>query len=527
VNASSRTTSAPPAAAEPGWEVPVPLTQASPPPPFPIEVFPGWLADMVTAVARFNQVDLAMAGAVALSVLSACAGGRLEVEALPGWREPTNLFIAVVAEPGERKSPVHGALTAPLLAAEQSLAAAREPLAREADALRDIANRNAEQAKSLAAKATPEKREELIAQAVAAALAAEAITVPTLPRLFADDATPEALTSLMAGNGGRMALLSDEGGIFDHLAGRYSSAPNLDPYLKGHAGQPMRVDRKGRDAEFIARPALTVGVMIQPSVLRRFGANPDMAGRGLVARFLFVLPTSLAGWRETDPDPIPEPVTARYVERVHGLAATLAEWEDPAVIPLTDTARAARSEFAAEVEVQFRDGGSLRDMPEWGNKLVGTTLRVAGLLHMAHHPGDGWRKPLDADRVRDAVRLAGFFAAHYRAATNTIATDPAANTARYVLSVLTDPAKPMPAFTRRELHRRIARQVPTAAAVAAVLDTLSAYGWIRQPEPGRYELHPRAAELAKAVDTLTTSLDDAYTAGQATRASVNPGGDNR
>ncbi len=61
----------PPTNGGPPWELPVPLTRPAPPPAFPIEVFPGWLADMVRAVATFIQTDPAMAGAVALTVLSA------------------------------------------------------------------------------------------------------------------------------------------------------------------------------------------------------------------------------------------------------------------------------------------------------------------------------------------------------------------------------------------------------------------------------------------------------------------------
>jgi replicative DNA helicase len=494
-----------------GLDVPVPLTQAAAPPPFPIDVFPAWMADMVTATARFTQTDVAMAGGVALAVLSACAGGRLDVEARPGWREPINVFLAVVAEPGERKSPVHGALTDPLEQAEKTLAARTEALIGEAAALKDIAARQAEHAKMLAAKADPAKRDAATAEAVAASLAAEAITVPDLPRLFADDATPEQLITLMAANGGRMAVISDEGGIFDMLAGRYSSAPNLDPYLKGHVGRPIRVDRKNRPAEFIARPALTVGVMIQPSVLRKFGGNDDLAGRGLVARFLFVLPASLAGWRETDPDPIADVVRQQYAEQVHDLAATFAEWTDPAVVTLTDDAGRIRSAAAAEVERQLRPGGVLGDMREWGNKLPGTMLRLAGLLHVARHPTDGWRRPVDATTMADAVRLVAFFVAHYKAARHTIMADKATGSARYVLGVLID--KRITSFTVRELHRRVIRQIPKAADVLATLNTLAELGWVRQVD-NRWQTHPRAEQLSQAVDTLTDDLDAAFTAGQ-------------
>ncbi len=359
----------------PPWELPVPLGTVPPPPVFPIDVYPPWLADYVRAVATFTQTDPAMAGAVALAVLSTCAGGRLEVEPRPGWREPVNLFLAVVADPGERKSPVHGALTAPLLAAEAALAARVGPLARENAALKDIAGRAAEQAKTTAAKAPKDKRKELTEEAVAAALAAEAVTVPNLPRLLGDDATPEALTTLMAENGGRIAVISDEGGIFDILAGRFSAAPNLDPYLKGHAGRPMRVDRKGREAEFIPTPALTVGVMIQPSVLRKFGADADLTGRGMAARFLFVLPGSLAGWRNVNAPPVPPALSDVYAGNIHGLAATLAEWTDPVVLTLTPEADQVRTAHAERVENELRPGGAYHGMREWANKLPGTCLQ--------------------------------------------------------------------------------------------------------------------------------------------------------
>ncbi|MEU8182542.1 YfjI family protein [Micromonospora sp. NPDC049047] len=514
-------TDAPPGNGGPLWDVPVPLTgPTTAPPPFPVDVFPRWLGDMVTGVARFTQTDPAMAGTLAVAVLSACAGGRLEVEPVGGWREPVNIFAAVIAGPGERKSPVHRAMTAPLFAAQSTLGEAMRPRIAEAAALRDIADRHAEQAKTQAAKtADPGRRDEASAEAVAAAIAAEAITVPGLPRLIVDDATPEVLINLMAANGGRMAIISDEGGIFDTLAGRYSGAPNLDPYLKGHAGQPMSNERITREGVSVDRPALTVCVMAQPSVLRKFGGNADLAGRGLPARFLFALPRSLAGYRTVDTPPIAEPVTAGYRNRVHDLAATFAEWEDPAVVVLTEDAATVRRATAEQVEAELRPGGGLYDMREWGNKLSGATLRLAGLLHVAHHPADAWRRPIDADRMTDAVRLAEFFAAHYRAALTTIGSDTAIENARYVLGVLT--TKGMTTFTRREAHRRVARRLPKSDEVTAVLNELIALGWVRNGPDGRYELHPRAAgEDPGSADTLTIATTGDVSAAQSTREGV-------
>ncbi|GGM73888.1 hypothetical protein GCM10007977_089320 [Dactylosporangium sucinum] len=97
---------------------------------------------------------------------------------------------------------------------------------------------------------------------------ADGITVPVLPRLVADDVTSEQAASLFAEQGGRLAVLSAEGGIFATLAGRYSGTPNLEVFLKGHAGDMLRVDRRSRPAEHVVRPALMLGLAVQPEVPR-------------------------------------------------------------------------------------------------------------------------------------------------------------------------------------------------------------------------------------------------------------------
>jgi replicative DNA helicase len=487
------------------WDAPVPLGNAADVdlPSFPVHVLPAWAGDMVTGVATATQTDTAMGAGVMLAVLSTCVGGRIEVEAKPGWREPTNAFISIFAAPGERKSPVQGALVGPLYAAQRTLAEQAQPHIDQQAALKDIAVRSAEQARANAAKAEAGRRDELTAEAVAAVLASEAITVPTLPRLVCDDATPEALIGLMAANGGRMAIISDEGGIFDTLAGRYSGTPNLDPYLKGYNGRPMSSDRQTRAGDTVEKPALTVGVMAQPSVLRKFGANADLFGRGLPARFWFILPRSLAGWRDQDAPHVPPAVAARYDATVQTLAATLAEWDEPRVVTLTPQAAQLRAKAAAEIEEQLRPGGALYDMREWANKLYGSMLRLAGLLHVAHHPTDAWQRPIDADRMADAITVTGWLIAHYKAALGVVTGDPAADTARHILTLLV--AKDMRTFSRRTLHRRAHRHLPRAEQVRAVLDTLTAHGWVRVTASGDYELHPRAADyIASQPDTDPT-----------------------
>lgn len=58
----------------------------------------------------------------AVTDLAATAGGRVQIEIRPGWREPVNLYTVIVAHPGERKSAVLDTMTGPLIEAEQALA---------------------------------------------------------------------------------------------------------------------------------------------------------------------------------------------------------------------------------------------------------------------------------------------------------------------------------------------------------------------------------------------------------------------
>ena len=53
-----------------------------------------------------------------------------------------------------------------------------------------------------------------MAEATAAAINAEAITIPVEPQLVADDVTSETAQKILAEQGGRIAVLSPEGGFF-------------------------------------------------------------------------------------------------------------------------------------------------------------------------------------------------------------------------------------------------------------------------------------------------------------------------
>lgn len=403
-------------------------------PPFPVASLPGPFAAMVTATATALQVDTAMVGPMMLGALSAACGGCVEAVPRPGWHELAVLHLAVTADPSERKSAVHERITRPLHRAEKVLIEAATSNRAELRARRDIADRKAVNAAKVAADVKFDKRTaecdgaptvDPVRYAVDLAKAAEAIVVPELPRVLADDVTPEALASRMAENRGRIAVMSAEAGMFATLAGRYSNGvANLDVWLKGYSGDPVRVDRKGRAAEIIDRPALTVCLAAQPDVLTRACSNTEFHGRGLLARFSYAMPRSMVGSRDPEAPPVPERVETEYAAALADLAQHLHGRENAPVEVKFDPA-AARAIIDLERAVEQRlvgDGDLSGNMREWGGKYAGRVVRFALLLHMAEHGASGVSEAVSSGTVAAAMRIGEFFVAHARAAFGIVDT---------------------------------------------------------------------------------------------------------
>ncbi|MER5197768.1 YfjI family protein [Streptomyces sp. NPDC002755] len=466
------------------WEDPIPLTGRRDLAPFPAHVFPAWMGEFVAAVAEETQTPVDLAGSIALAVLATAAGGRSVVHVRGNWREPTNLYTVVALPPGNRKSAVFALLTNPLYDAEKQLKAAMQPAIVEAEVTARLAKEAADKAAARAASADDDKRQEMVATAVGLAQTAGTLTVPAEPVLLADDSTPETVTSLMAEQGGRLSVMSAEGGIFDIIAGRYSGAPNMDAFLKGHAGDRLRVNRQSR-REYIDAPALTIGLAVQPEVLQDIGKVKGFDGRGFLARFLFSLPKSMVGERKVVTDPVPEQTAATYAARVIDLTLSLAEWTDPAVIQLSPGADAVLITYQERVEPQLKKrGGKLGHITNWAAKLAGATARMAALLHLAEHGGNGYAHPVTEATMRAAIELGEYYTAHALAVFDAMGADPVIGRARSVLDALRD--NRWEDVSRRDVFTALSRsEVPTVADLEPALALLEDHGYLRSYQPER------------------------------------------
>lgn len=495
----------------PEWEAPVEFTDFDLP-IFPVSVLPPAIGEFVSALSEATQTPPDLAGMLAVTACAAACAKRLVVEVKPGYREPVNLFTAVILPPGERKSSVMSEITAPLKEWENKAQAAAAPAIARAAQQYALSQKRLDNINNLAAKEkNKNESDRLEMEALDMAERHAKLRLLSEPRILADDATPEALGSLLSAYGGRMAIFSAEGGVFTMMAGKYADSPSLDVYLKAHAGDEIRVDRKGRPSEHITDPALTLGLAVQPSILQTLAEQPMLRGTGLIARFAYALPPSKLGYRAkvAQVQPVPDSVRAGYATVLRQMLV-LQEQTKPLVFKLTPGAYSLWSEFADWVEPRLAEFGEFQSIRDWAGKLPGLIARIAGVFRIIRI--FSFRYPfedpsilnIDEESMGSAIALGRYLIPHAQAAISSMRTDERTDGAKQILACIS--RHDWKSFSRSELHQMLRRseRFTDGDNLIAPLGLLMQRNFIReatQPDevkPGRkpsprYEVNPQWA----------------------------------
>ncbi len=174
-------------------------------PSFPVDALPEVLREWVIAESEETQTPADLAGLLALSVCAATLARKVEVQGSVNWREPVNLFVAVLLEPANRKSAVFSDATRPLRIYERELIDEKAPEYKEAlQRQRQLEKR----LKILEDKAAKSGDEDQFQEAAELARELDAIPEPVLPSLIVDDVTSEKLGMILDQQGGRIAQIS-------------------------------------------------------------------------------------------------------------------------------------------------------------------------------------------------------------------------------------------------------------------------------------------------------------------------------
>jgi hypothetical protein len=377
-----------PETAADGWQAPIPL-EAAALPTWPDDVFPEAVQGFVSALSESTETPPELAALLVLAALAAAAQGRYQVRVKPDYFEPLNIWTCAALVPGSRKTAVKNEATAPLTEWERKQRVAMDGELKQAESDRKTVAERIATMRNKAAKASGAEFDRMKSEI--AELEAGLPEIPKAPQLWGDDITPENLGTVMADNAERMAILSDEAGLFEMMGGRYSGGiPNIDIYLQSHAGSSVRVNRGSRPPVFLQNPVLTIGISPQPDVLRGLTEKPSFRGRGLLARFLYALPASNLGRRTGEAQPMAEGVRRAYAERIEAILsypmATDCNGEPcPHTLRLSPEAYTAWAAFWQRNEASMGPGGMFEHCTDWAGKFPGAIARMAALLPVARH----------------------------------------------------------------------------------------------------------------------------------------------
>jgi len=463
-----------------------------------IEPFPGVLGIFATAVASATETPLELPAGLTLGTVAAACQGKLVVQVKEGYSEPVNLWITVALDPGNRKSAVLVEASRPLTTWEDTKKLEIDPMIKEA---RSKQKNQEARLKSLRARYGKAKQEELEEIEAASRAEENALTeVPVIPKVWTQDITPEHLGTEMFLHDERIAILSAEGGIFDIIGGRYSNGiPNLDIFLQSHSGDPIRVDRGSRDPIYLQRPTLSMVLSPQPEVLKNIAQTPGFRGKGLLARFLYLLPKSKLGYRTLETDPVQQEIRARYEGIIHQLLNLPTKDESGRSVPyVLHLSRAAYDEwldFSRVVEKNMREGGRFENITDWAGKLPGTASRIAGLLHCIEYPTQPWNNQISLETMQQALAFASICASHALKVFDLMGADESMKGARKIWRWIK--RGKFQSFTKRDCYNALKGRFPRVADIEPFLGLLEERHYIAS------ETKKQAAGLQQ--DTLSTS----------------------
>ncbi|MDB4533124.1 YfjI family protein [bacterium] len=456
-NSSNKNPKSEPFSSNHTWEKLEPLRQAEELPEFPVDALPPSLSDWVSQESEATQTPPDMAALLAIAVCAVPLAKRVEVLAWEPWVEPTNLYVATILEPANRKSAVFKDAQKPLRQVERELIKQEAP-----EKVKELSRQRAKRLrlkkleKTAAEDPSAKKRDEAQREADELSVEVAAFLPIEETTLIVDDVTSEKLAVMMQANGERIASMSAEGEVFALMKGRYSCGQtDIGIYLKGHSGDSVSVDRVIRGPVKLDAPALTMAIAIQPEVIRGIAGNSAFRGRGLLGRFLYAVPRSWVGNRNIAPEPVARLVSVEYGNAVKDLADIELNSEgQPHRIKLSSEAVDTFKEFNRWIESELK-AGSLEDMKDWGGKLAGVTLRIAGILHCVERGTQGVAEDIGVETIENAQRIAEWAIPHAAAAFDLlqVTENDLLEDAEYLLRWFRKEHQPDGTFSRRDAQR--------------------------------------------------------------------------
>ena len=247
--------------------------------PFPVEVFPELIQEIIKATNENLNFPIDFIGASILYAVSVSIGNTHRVEVKKGWQENAVLYLAIVGRAGTNKShPISFALK-PIEERDNLMFQKYQSEKLEYDTISALTKKEREQ---------------------------QGYDEPVRPiweQHLVTDFTPEALAEVHKFNKRGIGVYADELASWFKNFNRYNKGSEEQFWLSVWSGKALRINRKTSDPIYIPLPFIPVIGSIQPGVLNELAKN--RTENGFLDRLLFVVPDNLNKeyWSETELNP--------------------------------------------------------------------------------------------------------------------------------------------------------------------------------------------------------------------------------
>ena len=388
---------------------------------YPVEAFPEKIKNAIYEIHKNTGFPLPLIASSALSSISLTCQNSVDVQLPIGSVSPCSLFILLIADSGEGKTPVDNKFTKPIRDFEKNEAKKLEELSSQQKANQNLWMIEKKQIEAAIQKNTkkklsvdnPEQLEKLdkefkrLQQKFQDHFSKEPQRQRNYKLIF-NNTTPEKLALDLSKNWSSVCLISDEAGSL--LKGR--AMKDLGMFNQLWDGSSLNVDRVSSPSFKINNARLTISLMVQEKIFNNYliGRGKEARDIGFIARCLVAFPISTKGSRMKDTQPESWQDLTLFQQRItdiltqNKLDVDQGRQTKP-ILEFSEQAKHLWVVFRNKIEFDLRAGGYLSNVSDSASKISTNLARMAALFHYY----GGCEGQISADTLDSAISICSWY----------------------------------------------------------------------------------------------------------------------
>lgn len=466
------------------WTTPTPLKKEQENfKPFPVDALPDFWGNYMECIAKSNQVSVDMPAVMLLGTLATCLQSKYRVKARfeDDYEEELSLFTLIIARSGDRKSSTLKHFQSIIKKYEKNLNEQLKPdIAYYNSTLKILNEKKIEIEKKIKNdKNNNSNLDEELKGIIYKIIEHEKKYVGEI-EMYLQDFTPEALDDILSKNKGVGAIIDSEGRFFKSINGKYSKVADFDTVLAGYTADDVKIHRKSSNTKDF-NPNISTIITTQPIVLKEVMRNVYFKEKGLLARFLYTYPKPIVN-KMPYGEPIPKELTLEFEKRIYNMLEKTKP-EKPYILSLDDKALKEYDEYFYKVTPLIFSSGM--EIEPWLTRLMGLSLRIAGILHIAE--GKTENDLIDVKTMKSSITIANYFKFQAEHTLIPVAEEEKIDDMKYALEKILNICKENNGYKETPIPRKKIKDKCRKWKIEElelVLNDLEEYGYIKQiPQP--------------------------------------------